>query len=212
MTFGGRGATARAAAVHTPVAARPGDAGHRRGEHPRPLPGLAAWLDAHPGQLTLLGIGASGDGRLAATLLPRHDLGRVTASFLERDPVVAAAASQAFRVAGLTALGVVHADEARSESYAGRVPADLVLLGPAVIDGPAPRRRGLGEALPLLLADGGHVVWWSGRSPAPRAWARALTRAGLDDAAPGPDREWGLARLASAPRPLRDGLRFYPDR
>lgn len=166
------------------------------------------WLDACDGPITILGVCSTGDRLVASALSQHRDVGRLTAAFVEDDAGLAAAASGALRGLGGPGLTVVYGDPGLSDTYAGRVPADLVLLGADVVDGAQVRRRGLGEALPTMLTARGHLAWWSARGASLAAWQRTLSAAGLDTVASGPD--WGFCRLVDRARPLRDGVRLYP--
>lgn len=170
---------------------------------------LVRWLDERPGSLTVLGICATGADDLVTTALLRlADLGRITAAFVEDDPVRAAVTSAALRRLPTTGLSVVYGDPGLSDTYVGRAPADLVLFGADLIDGDQVRRRGLCEALPSLLTARGYLAWWSGCGGNLDAWRHTIAASGLQSLACGPD--WGFGRLVDRPRPLRDGVRLYP--
>ena len=89
---------------------------------------IAAALDqAPPGRLRAVSI-CAGQGRDLIGVLRDHPRrGDVTARLVERDPRIAAAASQLAADAGLTQVEVVTGDAAQTDVYAGLVPANLVL-------------------------------------------------------------------------------------
>jgi len=171
---------------------------------------MLAWLGSAHGPATILGIGATRDALVTSVLSRQKDaLQGLAAAFVEDDPLVAARASAALRRLGLPGFSVVCGDAGQSDTYAGRVPADLILLGPDVVDGSQLRRRGLGEALSMLLTARGQLAWWSARDTPIAGWPQTLARAGLVALAGG--RDWGFHRLVDRPRQLCDGVRLFPN-
>lgn len=174
---------------------------------------LLDWCAARGEPGTVLGVCAATDPLvtgLATAVRERGVLPCAHACFVEDDPTRAAAAAAVLGPVRGLPVSIVHGDVGLSDSYVGRVPVDLVLLGPAVVDGPLIRRRGLAEALPALLAPGGRLIWWSQAGQLLAAWTRTLSAVGLAHETTGPD--WGRARLVDRPRRLCDGMRLYPAR
>ncbi|QQS01139.1 MAG: hypothetical protein IPK37_01235 [Austwickia sp.] len=206
MPFGRHVSVGRAARTVAAPELGPPAAPAETPDDPR-LRGMLGWLDAQQGPLSILGVCATGDRLVAAALAHHRDVRRLTAVFVEDDAERAVAASGALRSLAFPGLTVVYGDPGLADTYAGRVPADLVLFGSAVVDGSQVRRRGLGEALPTMLTPGGHLAWWSATGTHLAAWQRTLAIAGLDAVAGGPD--WGFCRLVDRARALPAG-RLYP--
>jgi hypothetical protein len=176
---------------------------------------IAAALDAAPaGPLRAISL-CAGQGRdLIGALAAHPRRADVTARLVELDPRNAEAARQRARAAGLPRIEVVTGDAALTDSYAGMVPAHLVLacgLFGNMTD--ADVRRTVGYCA-QLCAHGGTVVWTRGR------WAPDLLPqicdwfAGLgfeplwvSDPAEG----WGAAahRFSGVPSPLEPGARMF---
>ncbi len=181
---------------------------------------LAAWLDGRPGQaLTAVSCCAGQGPDLIGVLATRPDAGRVRAVLLESDPRNVAAARLAAQAAGLDRVEVRQADAGRLESYAGAVPADLVLLAGVFGNiGDSDIRRTI-AALPQLCASGATVLWTRSRrapdlTPNIRAW---FVAAGLEERAfEAPAGELfsvGVQRYPGLPQPLdRSGALFTFDR
>ena len=128
----------------------------------------------------------AGDGRdLLGVVADRVDADRVSALLVERDPELARRAeSAAHDLAGRVA--VVEGDAARSNVYAGWVPADLVLLCGIFGNISEPDIRRVIRAAPQLCAPGAEVVWTRHRggdgdlTPQIRTW---FAEAGFDEVA-----------------------------
>lgn len=93
---------------------------------------VQAWLgeelDRRPGPVKVLSV-CAGDGRdIIDVLAGRDDASRVESVLLEAHPGIADRARQRAATAGLTTVSVRTCDAADTSSYAGAVPADLVLL------------------------------------------------------------------------------------
>ncbi len=159
----------------------------------------------------------SGEGRDLIGVLAGHDRrDDVMATLIELEPAIAVIARDAATRAGLAGVHVECADAALSDSYAGAVPADIVLACGIFgnISGGDIRRTV--EHLPALCAARATVIWTRGRSrerdvtPAIRGWFRD---AGFEerrfDAPADETFSVGSHRLVAAPQPLRPGVRMF---
>ena len=175
---------------------------------------IAQWLDRTQPRPVMVTSVCAGDGRdLLDVLTGRPDAARVTATLVELDPDLAAAASSA--AADLPGVFVRCADASSTDAYAGCAPADLLLLCGVlgnVSDEDAARTI---AALPGLCAPGATVVWTRHRrepdlTPAIRGWFTAAGYAEQSFTAPD-DRIWsvGVHRLIGPPRPLGEGRRLF---
>ncbi|RYU12287.1 class I SAM-dependent methyltransferase [Nocardioides iriomotensis] len=124
---------------------------------------LRAWLDrAGDGPLRIVSA-CAGDGRDLLEVLAGHPAApRVTARLVELDDALAQRAEDVASAAGLDGVEVVRGDAGRTDSYAGMVPADLVLwcgvfgnLGDEDV-------RATIRTTRQLAAPGAHVVWTRG--------------------------------------------------
>jgi hypothetical protein len=177
---------------------------------------VAGWLDEHAdGPVTVVSA-CAGQGRdLLGVLAGRADSGRVRATLVEYDERNVAAARAAARAAGLDGIEVRRADAGRLSSYAGAVPADLVLLVGVlgnISDGDVHRTV---RALPRLCAPGATVIWTRTRrapdlTPALRGWFAAAGFAEVAFEAPDADLfTVGVHRLATpVPAPEHDDRLF----
>lgn len=180
---------------------------------------LREWLDEQPpGSLRLLSL-CAGQGRDVAGALQHHDRRLDLSGLLvELEPENARAANSALQAAGLPHVHAVVGDAGRTASFAGAVPADLLVLCGVfgnISDSDVQRTV---EALPMLCAEGATVVWTRHRrapdlTPAIRRW---FSYAGLDEvdfSSPGPSQfAVGTHRLAAAPRPFESRTLFTFDR
>lgn len=128
---------------------------------------VAAWLDARPDEpLTVVSVCAGQGHDLIGVLAGRADHDRVRARLVENDAGNAALARTA--AAELTGVEVECADAADPASYAGAVPADLVLLVGVlgnISDADVERTIAV---LPQLCAAGATVIWTRTRRPPDR--------------------------------------------
>lgn len=147
---------------------------------------IADLLDERPdGALTIVSA-CAGQGRdLLGALAGRPDSGRVRTVLIERDPHNADFARNAADASGLTGVEVRIADAGAGSSYAGALPADLLLMvGVFGNISDADVQRTI-EALPAMCAAGAAVVWTRSRrdpdlTPAIRHW---FNDAGFTEAA-----------------------------
>ncbi len=172
---------------------------------------IGAWLDERPYErLTVVSACAGRSHDLLGVLAARDDAHRVRATLIESDPGNAAAARQA----APRGVAVVRADAGRLASYAGAVPADLVLLAGVFGNIGDDVRRTI-EALPQLCAAGATVIWTRTRrppdlTPAVRGWFDAAGFAEQAFEAPGDVLfSVGVHRFTGTPRPLDTAARIF---
>ncbi|MEU8007766.1 SAM-dependent methyltransferase [Catellatospora sp. NPDC049111] len=133
------------------------------------------WLDERPEPLLTVVSACAGQGRdLLGVLARRPDAARVRATLIEYDPRNAAAARAEAERLGV-AVTVNCADAGLPESYAGAVPADLLLFAGVFGNiGDADVRRTV-AALPRLCSPAATVIWTRTRrapdlTPSIRTW------------------------------------------
>jgi hypothetical protein len=172
------------------------------------------WLDrTRPRPVSVTSV-CAGDGRdLLGVLARRSDAPRVTATLVELDAELAAAAASA--AAHLPGVAVRCADAGRIEAYAGCAPADLLLLCGVLGNVSDEDAAGTVAALPSLCAPGATVVWTRHRrepdlTPSIRGWFTAAGFAEVSFTAPD-DRIWsvGVHRLTGPPQPPGEGGRLF---
>lgn len=173
-------------------------------------------LDDRAGPVRLISM-CAGQGRDVIPVLAAHPRREdVTALLVELDPRNAEAATAATRAAGLRQVRVLCADAALTDTYAGAVPADIVLA--CGIFGnitPEDIERTV-RHLPGLCASGATVLWtrgrWKGNDPTPeiRRW---FAEAGYEEVAfHGPADETysvGANRLIEEPAALARGVTLF---
>ncbi len=169
---------------------------------------------APPGPMTAISI-CAGQGRDLIGVLRGHPRGGdVTARLVELDPRNADTARQLAADAGLTQVEVVTGDAARTDAYAGLIPAWLVLacgvFGNITDEDVARTVR----CCAGLCAAGGTVVWTRGRRepdliPQICEWfaAEGFELIGVSE----PGTRWGVGahRFAGTPRPLPAGQPMF---
>ena len=176
---------------------------------------IARWLDERDDDAVRVLSACAGQGHdLLGVLSGRPDRHRVRAHLLEFDTTnVAVARARAVEL-GLVGVEVRQADAGRLGSYAGAVPADLVLFAGIFGNISDPDIERSVRALPQLCALGATVIWTRtrrapDRTPAIRAW---FADAGFDEVAfDAPDATLasvGVHRLRAHPEPLADGRIF----
>jgi hypothetical protein len=173
-------------------------------------------LDASPpGPVRVISL-CAGDGRDLLGVLRDHPRATdVQARLVELDPVLAASARDGAAALGLVQVEVIDGDASSTASYAGAVPADLVLacgvFGNIVDDD----IRNTIEALPTMCAPGATVVWTRHRTPpdrttAARDWFRTAGFTELSFDAP---REHvftvGAHRFEGQPQPFEPDRRLF---
>ncbi len=177
---------------------------------------IRAVLDAAPDRTLRVVSACAGQGRDLLEVLATHPArDRVSARLVELDPRNVRIARAAAAANGLTAVDVVQADAGAVDSYAGAVPADLVLFcGVFGNIGDADIERTI-KALPQFCAPGATVIWTRGRW-APNVVAsirRWFDRAGFAERSfEAPDgARWsvGADQLTADPMPLAPGQRLF---
>ncbi|MCW2756488.1 MAG: hypothetical protein JWO46_234 [Nocardioidaceae bacterium] len=178
---------------------------------------ISSWLDSTPGNVRVVSV-CAGDGRdLLEVLAGRDDADRVSAVLLELDPALAALAAERAAAESLHAVEVRCVDAGTTASYAGAVPADLVLLCGIFGNVDETDLRTTVALAPAFCASGATVVWTRGRSEGEREVADDVrdwfARAGFAEV--GFDRpddasyRVGTHRLVAEPRPLPDATTFF---
>ncbi|MBV1850834.1 SAM-dependent methyltransferase [Catellatospora tritici] len=171
---------------------------------------IDSWLDRRPEPLLRVVSACAGQGHdLLGVLAGRADADRVQARLIEYDPRNAAAARAG--AAGLAGVEVLCADAGGFGSYAGAVPADLVLMAGVFGNVSDDDVRATVAALPSLCAPGATVIWTRTRrapdlTPVIDGW---FTAAGfVQRAFHAPDDVLftvGVHEFTGAPRPLPAG-------
>jgi hypothetical protein len=175
---------------------------------------VAQWLDrTRPRPVAVTSV-CAGDGRdLIDVLTGRPDTVRVTATLVELDADLAAAA--AATAADLPGLSVRCADAGSTEAYAGCAPADLLLLCGVLGNVSDEDAAGTIAALPGLCAPGATVVWTRHRrepdlTPAIRDWFEAAGFAEESFTAPqGTLWSVGVHRLVGPAQPRGEARRLF---
>lgn len=178
--------------------------------------GIRAELNRRPDRPIRVISACAGQGQDLIEVLADHSRrDQVSARLVELDPRNVAVARAAAAANGLTDLEVVEGDAGAVDSYAGAVPADLVLF--CGVFGNISREdvEATVRTLPQLCAPGATVIWTRGRqesdpTPAIRGW---FGSAGFDEVsfeAPD-DVRWsvGVQRLTADPQPLVPGRRLF---
>ncbi|RLP86345.1 SAM-dependent methyltransferase [Micromonospora sp. BL4] len=170
---------------------------------------IASWLDGRPdGRLTVVSACAGQGHDLIGVLASRSDAQRVHGTLLEYDAGNVTAARAAADQAGLSKMVIRQADAGQLSSYAGAVPADLVLMVGVfgnISDADVEQTI---AALPRLCAEGATVIWTRTRrdpdlTPAVREWLRDAGF--VEQAFHAPDDvrfAVGVHRFEGPPRPL----------
>jgi hypothetical protein len=162
----------------------------------------------------------SGDGSdLLEVLAGEPDAARFSVRLLEVDEDLAATAEAQARSAGLAGVDVVRADAGVTESYAGAVPADLLMLCGVFGNLSDADAQWTIETARHLCAPGAHVVWTRGRfadrdavepTTRLRAW---FAESGFEEVSlDAPDDavyRVGVHRLVARPEQLVLGRQFF---
>ncbi|MEV4417682.1 class I SAM-dependent methyltransferase [Catellatospora sp. NPDC049609] len=173
------------------------------------------WLDERPERSLSVVSACAGQGRdLLGVLAARPDAGRVRARLVEFDPRNADVAREAASRIGAD-VSVLCADAGLLASYAGSVPADLVLFAGVLGNISDDDVRTTVAALPRLCAPGATVIWTRTRrapdlTPAIRAW---FAEAGFTEQAFDAPADVlftvGVHRLTAPPQPLGPPGRLF---
>jgi hypothetical protein len=166
---------------------------------------------APPGPIRVVSM-CAGEGRDVLGVLEDHPRrGDVVGRLVELDPVLAATARE-HAPAGIE---VLCADAGTTASYAGAVPADLVLVCGVfgnIVDADIMHTI---EMLPTLCAPGAAVIWTRHRRPpdATPATRAHFTENGFEELAFHTPASTmfcvGMHRLTGAPRPFEPGRRLF---
>jgi hypothetical protein len=176
---------------------------------------VEAWLDSREDPALRVVSACSGDGRdLLEVLAGRHDGARVSARLLETDERLAASA-ESFAAEHRLAVDVRRADAGRTDSYAGAVPADLVMMCGVFGNVTDEDLHGTVRLLPRLCAEGATVVWTRGHfetdlAPTIAGWFEdaGFERVALDMPKDTTYRV-GAHRLVGAAEPLEPDRTFF---
>jgi hypothetical protein len=149
-------------------------------------------------------------------LAGRPDAARVTARLLELDDGLAADAEAYAADHGLDGIEVLRVDAGATDSYAGAVPADLVMMCGVFGNVTDDDLHATVAALPGFCAPGATVLWTRGRfsdgdlTPTIRGW---FAEAGFEelsfDAPDDTSYRVGAHRLAAEPAPLPVGRQLF---
>jgi hypothetical protein len=159
----------------------------------------------------------AGEGRDVIGVLADHPRrNEISARLVELDPRNAGAARASAREAGLDQVEVVEADAALTDSYAGAVPAGIILacgIFGNISEGDIQRTV---EQLPSLAAPGAIVLWTRGQrrdATIARTICGWFEAAGFEEVAfVEPENETfrvGAHRLVAEPRPFEGGVRMF---
>lgn len=197
---------------------------HRDYESPTPLARRLAIVQQQVGAALVERGGApirvlslcSGDGRdLIAPLSGRAPAAIVRGRLVELDPTLAVRAREGMVAAGLHGLEVLEGDAGITTSFAGAVPADLLLLCGIfgnVSDADIERTV---RAAPTLCAAGATVIWTRHRRPPDRTPAirRWFAASGFRHEAfvrvPDSPASVGVERFVGTPEPFQPGVRLF---
>jgi hypothetical protein len=172
---------------------------------------LAAALDRAPaGPVRLLSL-CAGQGRDVIEVLPGHPRrDDVTAVLVEANPTNADQARRGAAAAGLAQVEVREADASRVASFAGALPADVLLLCGIFGNVSAADIERTVAAAPALCSPGGTVIWTRHRrepdvTPQVRAWFSAAgfeeLAFGSAEGAPGSGVGAGVLRAGGGAEP-----------
>jgi hypothetical protein len=176
---------------------------------------VRAFLDDRDGPVRVVSA-CAGEGRDLLDVLAERpdDAARVSGRLVELDPALAGRARALVDDLGAD-LEVVEGDAGATDSYAGAVPADLVLLCGVFGNVTDDDIRRTVRATPTLMAPGAVVVWTRGSfetdmAPVIAGW---FEEAGFERTSYHADDEDGHRvvehRLVAAPQPFRAGERLF---
>ena len=173
-------------------------------------------LDRHPGPMRIVSV-CSGDGRdVIDVLAQRDDADRVSVTLVELHPQIAADARDAAAAAGLTRVEVRTADAGITDTYAGAVPADLVLMVGVFGNITDADLEATIAAAPAFCSPGATLLWSRGRdrtdrNDAVRGWFADAGFTELDYASrdTGSRPALGAMRYDGEPRAVTPGRRLF---
>jgi len=179
---------------------------------------IEAWLDARADTTLQVVSACAGNGLDLLQVLARRpaDARRVHARLLELDDGLAGEAEQHAAAHDLATIDVRRVDAGRTDSYAGAVPADLVMMCGVFGNVTDDDLRGTVALLPQLCAPGATVLWTRGRfrsgdlTPTIRGW---FADSGFEQVAMDVPADTGYRvgahRLVADPQPLVPGHTFF---
>ncbi len=173
-------------------------------------------IDARVGPLQIVAM-CAGEGRDVIPVLAAHPRrNEINARLVELDERNGAIARASAMEAGLGSVEVVVGDAAMTDSYAGAVPADIVMACGVFGNIPDEDIRNTIEHLPMLCAEGATVMWTRGRrrdhdlTPTIRSWFEQYSFEELAFDAPEEETfSVGVNRLVAKPRPIEPGIRLF---
>ncbi len=176
---------------------------------------LTAALDRQaPGGISVISL-CAGQGRDVLSVVADHPRRPdVRARLVELDPDNARVAAETAEAAGLTGIEVVTGDASLTESYAGAVPADVVLACGVLGNISVEDIEGTIAQLPSLCAPGATVIWTRGGRdpdlrPTVRRWFGEQGFEELFFRGEPEDFGVGVHRLAAEPKPFDPGLKLF---
>ena len=173
--------------------------------------------DTAPRPVRVLSL-CAGDGRdLLGVLADRPDRRRVTGTLVEILPALVARARRRVTELGLDdALEVRQADAGHSDTYAGAVPADLVIVAGVMGNISAPDIHRLVRATREMAAPSATVLWTRGATapdlgPQIRTWfdEAGFESVRLHQEIEGSPMRLGVERLVAEPEQLRPGRLLF---
>jgi putative methyltransferase len=173
-------------------------------------------IDARPGPMRIISM-CAGEGRDVIPVLADHPRRNdITARLIELDPRNADVARTAIHAANLDLVEIIDADAATTDSYAGAVPADIVLACGVFGNISDDDIRNTIEHLPTLCAPKATVLWTRGWhpdhdvTPLIREWFK---QNGFEELAFEAPEEFhysvGVHRLTAPPRPFEPGVTLF---
>lgn len=173
-------------------------------------------LDRRTGPVRVVSV-CAGDGRdVLGVLAERADAERVAVTLVEVLPELVERARRAAADLGGARVDVRLADAGLTDSYAGAVPVDVLLLVGVLGNVSEADLATIVETLPQLVAAGGTVLWSNGYDAARRVprVRRLLAERGFTEVAaatfdPDDGAVLGVARFDGRPEPLEPGNRFF---
>lgn len=174
-------------------------------------------IDERPGAIRIVSM-CAGEGRDVIGVLAMHARrDDVTAVLVELEPRLAENARQAARVAGLAGVEVRTADAALTDSYAGAVPAEIVMACGIFGNITNDDIKCTIEHLPQFCAPDATVIWTRGGTrlhdvaPDICRWfeGRGFERVAFESSSDQDRFRVGVHRLLADPRPLSPGARLF---
>jgi len=177
---------------------------------------ISAWLDRTPGNVRVLSSCAGQGHDVLGVLEERvHDRARVSGALIELDSTNAGAARDWIARLGVD-FEVVEADAGTTDSYAGLVPADFVLLSGIMGNISPADIEQLVHVSKQFCTPGATVLWTRGAQepdlgPDIRRWfgEGGFTEVACDEWIEGTGMRVGVEQLTAAPEPLVPGQSIF---